>query len=828
MPRQFTLCCVLCVSAVSPRWLLAQDDAVLQQLRQRGDHPAIERYCRQELKAAASADRRAELVAELAGSLAQQAILANEMDRNEALWAEAAQLIADFRKSHPDHPRGLLMLRQCMIYAFTHGDQLRQQALISESSPDFSAAKQQLVAAELHALELEKAVRQALDAYNARTSKMPFAQLVSLSNDVPFRLGQIRLSLAQTREERAPERTRLLAEASKHFEFYTREGYSDDELIIRAHLGLAECRRMQGEAERAVRLLTLIEKAKATPQALKDEASALHVHVLLDQNQPQAARALLRGGTKLPAELALADVRTGLLEAQQCKKQGDGPAARRLQAAALQSVVQSEAEHGATWSPRADALLATLGEVELLQDDWRQAERLATALHRRGRTREAGKAYERAGKLARTAGQADRAFDLELIGIRLLGGEGRESDFAELLQQLARAAPTPAKEAQVSLLAAQALARHWEKDRSITAMKLFTAHATSHAQRFSGDASTLEVRFLQGQVEASTGNMATAISCFEKLPVSDERTVLAVQFLAATIIAQRQTRLTEEAAGLTSQGLAYFATVRHGLREPKHAPRLLNVIELCSARLRVWPSASKSDLEVACEQLAAFLKLPENPQTETTQARQTLAIALAALGKSAEATRPFAAQFSSLEAKQLHTELTDWLMRLPEDRQRHFAPLQLLAVRKLLDSASLDTAEGLAWQMDEAWALARAGQTDEARARMTNLRRLAPRDATLAESHARLLMLLGTEKDLSDAIALWQTLAGSRSEGAQPWFEAKYQLATCYGRLRQKDRALKVLKLTCELWLNDAEAERDEIRRRFKRQFAELERELSR
>jgi hypothetical protein len=720
------------------------------------------------------------------------------------------------------------MLRQGTIYALTHGDQLRHQASLSESPPDFSAAKKQLLAAEQYAVELEKAIRQALDAYNARTSKMPFALLVSLSNDVPFRLGQIRLSLAQTQKEGSPEQASQLAEACRQFEFYTREGYSDDEVIVRSHLALAECRRMQGEAESAIRLLTLVEKAKATPPALKDEALALHIHVLLDQNQPQAARALLAGRAKLSAELALAGVRACLLEAQQRKRQGDAPGACRLQTAALQSVVEDEAEHGAFWALRADTLLTNLGEVGLLQDDWRHAKRLATALHRRGRSLEAGKAYARAGKLARAVGQLERAFDLELVSIRLLGGEGSESAQAEQLQQLAKAAPTPAKEAQASSLASQALARHWEKNRSSAALALFSDHATSHVLRFPGDASTLEVRYLQGQVNASAGNLSAAISNFEKLSATDARTVLAVRFLAANIGAQRQTRPAEEGAGLTSQGLAYFAAVKNGVRDPMQAPRLLRVIELCSAQLRVWPSASSHDLEIACEQLASFLRLPENPQIETVQARRALAIALAGLGKPAEATRQLAAGLSSVEAKQLHRELRDWLQHLPEDRQRHFAPLQLLAVRRLLETADNKTNEGKAWQLDEAWALARTGQGDEARSKMDSLRRTSPRDATLAESHARLLMLLGTEKDLTDAAALWQALAGSHSEGAQTWLEAKYHLATCYGRLHQKERALKVLKLTTELWLNDVDAERDQMRQRFKRQFAELERELSR
>src|SRR5262245_53034635 len=108
------------------------------------DWAAIERRCRASLQAPSlTPDARAELTAELATSLAQQANASAEPSSSQRRWAEADQLLADFLKDLPTHVRAPLLHRQRLIYAYTHGEALRQQAELAAEPGLLKQAREQ-------------------------------------------------------------------------------------------------------------------------------------------------------------------------------------------------------------------------------------------------------------------------------------------------------------------------------------------------------------------------------------------------------------------------------------------------------------------------------------------------------------------------------------------------------------------------------------------------------------------------------------------------------------------------------------------------------------
>jgi TolA-binding protein len=821
--------CVLCASAVSP--LLAQDDPELLRRRTAGDHRQIERYCRERLKdPQLPADARAALVAELAGSLAQQASAAGEPAEADRLWGEADRVLADFLKDHPAHPRGLLLRRQRLIYAYTRGETTRQQAEVLADDARLARARAQLERAETLALELDKAVRRQLDAYTAKQSAVPFEQLVALSNDTPLRLAQVRLSLALTHPLRSDERARLLAAAEEGFAFYTRAGYSEDEVVVRGYLGLAEARRLRGEYAAALQALTPVEESPRTPARFKDEAVALRMNVLLDQGQPQAARRLVQGRLKLSPEMALALVHALLLEARQAAARGDRPAAARLQAAALERIDLGEREYAGGWGLRAGVLLGRHGDPELLGDDLPAAVRLAESLSRASKPTESARAFAAAAALARQAKDPVRAFELDLRSGMALAQGGRNAEAAETFLRLAADAPEPAQSARARLLAAHALRRAWEQDRSPDTLRRLKQLLADHVQRHPAGPTAAEAHFLLGYVASAEGQWRAAIAHYAKVPAGHRLFALAVQETVRAYEALRLAAEGAEADRLTAEAIAYLA--RREKELPQEAPEATAVrleLRLSRGRMLARPAAEPAELDQARADLEAVARHAEATAAQRHAAQQALVPVLAALGKPAEAERYLATETAPARLRAAHDRLACWVEQAPEDRRAALAAVELAAIRRLVElDPKLTPEERQCWRRAEAWALARAGRHAEARRLFTELRSESPRDGVLLEEHARALMHMGSAEDVAEAVGLWQTIAAGRTEGTAGWFEAKYQLAVALARLGQKDRALKVLRVTYALWLNDPPDRLDAVRQTYQRQFKELEARLDR
>lgn len=825
--------CALCVSAVTCLPLLGQEDRTLAELRKKGDRRQVERYCREQLTAKElSLDRRAELTSELAASLAQQAHAAPDDAQSEKLWNEADQLLAMFLKEHPAHARSILMLRQRAIYRCTHGETLRQQGDILASDELLAKGRLLLQDAEKHATALETAVTERLEAYDRKTDpkQEAFSQLVALSNDSRFRLAQIRLSLAQTLPSKHAERGQLLAEAIKGFKFYTDEGYSEDELIVRSHLGLAECLRLQEKPDEALRALRSVEESPKTAAPFKDDAIRLKMNIYLDQKLPHAAKGLVQGRSKLPPEMALAYVHALMLESKLAAERKEPSTAARLQAEALQRIDVGEREFGPGWLYRAGLLLGRYGDAQWTPDDVKGTARLGEGLLRAKRWDQAAEAYERAATLARQAKDVSQAFEFSLRAAAAMAQAGKNLEAADALLKLAASAPEHMKAPQAQILAAHALRRAWEKDPSPDMLQRLKKLLADHLRRYSTDDTAGDAHFLAGFVASVEGQWRSAIDHYAQVPVRHRlfpealhETVRAYEFLIRAADHDRAESLAREALG-------HLARREKDLPGGPETASLRRSLSLAGARLRTRPVASAHELRQARKELEGILKDSMATPSEHAVARQTMVLILAGLQAKAEALR-LLEQVSSGEQgtmPAMHRQLGEWLSRVPEETRPMVAALHLSTARRLLADPKVPADQAMLLRRDEAWALAHLGEYDEARRLFAKLREDASRDAWLAEEHARALMHMGSKDDLLEAVKLWQALAASRKDGTADWFEAKYQLAVTLHRSGQTDRALKVVRVTYELWLKEPEDQIDETRRRFQARFKELEAQLRR
>jgi hypothetical protein len=788
---------LVCVTAVD-----AADDPVIARLRQNGDHAAVERYARERLKTPGlGAEQRGELVAELAGSLAQQANAGGDAARVEKLWREADQLLAEFIKENPRLPRVPMLTRQRVIYGYAFGESLRVAADFTQDPQVLQQARTLLQQAAGLAAQLDQLIRQLLDAYNAKTNRLDFKDLTALSNDVPYRQGLIHMSLARTYARESAEQKRLLTDAAKYFDFYTREGYSDNEIVVRSHLGLAECRRLLKDYAAAERALSPIEQSSTISLSLRDEALAIRMKMLLDQGYSAAALALLRGRPVETAELAAAEIHVLLLESVRLRTAGSREQSAKAQAAALDAIAAGERRHGPHWLRRAERLLAAHADPGLLGYTLPHATRLAEALRREGQFSKAMQAYSRAAERAEVEKQT-AAFDLRLLEVEMLARSGNGPLAAERYRRLLATVPTPQKGAEACSRAWQVLTELGQMNNAPELLQAGRGMLEENIRRFPRQASFARLRLADH--EAEDANWRACLEHCKAIPPEDEAFGAAIDRFARAYDHLRRQADRDEEARLTREGLAYLDACQPRLASSPQAATAGKRLARARAQLLLWPGASEADFREAHRTIENRLReLEPDASAEALRLRGLNVLALFGMGRVDEAVKQVTDP-DKLDRRELHALFRHWRQRLPESRRRDAAALQLAIVRHVLAENRTPGPSQLALRLDEATTLADLGQGDEARLQFAQLRREHPRDAALAEANARVLMQLGLPRDFTDASGLWQALGATHKEGTEPWFEAKYQLAVCYARCGQKERGIKVLKLTLDLWLSEA------------------------
>ncbi len=829
-------CCLLPVVAccLLPVALCHADDPQVTKLRQQGDWRGLEQHCRKELsKPDLALDHRAELTAELAGSLAQQANAHRIPAQAEKLWNDADATLAKFVKENPTHPRTLLMLRQRSIYAYSRGDALRQESELLGRADTMDKARAHLSRALEHAQAVETAVRKLLDlAKDPKAPKpIPFEQLLALNSDVLLRLGQIHISLAQAHPETDEERAKALQQADQALALLTSVGYSENETYVRGFLALAECRRLQKDHDKAAAALQPILDSKQTGERFKDEALALKMQVLLDQNRAQEALALVALRRKRPAPMALAAVHALFIESKRVAGQEDKQQATRLQTEALRQIDLGEREHGSAWLRRAERLLAQFGDPDLLADDLAAVARIADSLARTGKLERAAGAYQRAAGLAKKADDKDRAYDLALRGAAALTQAGKHIDAADAFLALSREAAQPAKAAQAHLLAAHALRRAWEKHPTAAARQRLKTVLAEHLKQYDQGPTTIEAHYLSGRVALAEERWSEALQHYRQVPPEHPLFVHAVREATAGFDGLLTAATGEEAERYRAEALRFFADKLRLLPATAENREVSVALRLGRARLLARPGATRADLQQANADIQELLKQPELDLAAHAAARHVLLQVYPGMGRTADAVRLLEQEIAARpeELWSAHHTLARWA-ESPAPAARHeIALLQWIAAHTLQEKDPKLTAEQRReLQRAEAWALVYASQPEPARKLWGELRQAAPRDGRLAEEHARALMQLGSAEDFAAAVPIWQALSAGRKEGGAAWLEAKYQLAAALRGAGERERARKVVRVISDLWLADQTFPWYDPRRIYREKFTDLERQLGR
>lgn len=492
-------------------------------LRQRGLFDLAEGEALRRLAAKPSDDARAELVAELARTLAEHAQYLDDPERTE-LADRADATIAEFLDQQPKYPGRVRLEVLRGELALTRGETLRWLAELRPERPEYRAQAETSLATAIERLsEAERSIgRRLQDRLKGRTSErsepLEATELSELLTRLRLAIGQAELERARLGEPRGER----IAAAERWLEVVAK-GPAGEEATWRAQVLLGEAARLAGQPDLARRRLAGLETA-TLPDEAKDAVAAIMARLLLDEGKPDRAVDFLidyrRTRGALGGELRLLQV-LGLSQAAGAvEKLGNKAEADALREQIPTVVRWAEAEQGGFWAYRVRLAAADAEQSGRYGLEVAEQVRRAEAAVAAGKTDDAAAAYAEAERLS---GDPTDASQFAYVRGSLLLKAGRFEPAAAALASVSETYPQSEEAANSHLLSAYALGRLSEVEPSPERRDAYVARLEEHRVRFPGTPTAAEATLRLARHREGRRQYSKAIPLFKEIADDPER-----------------------------------------------------------------------------------------------------------------------------------------------------------------------------------------------------------------------------------------------------------------------------------------------------------------
>jgi hypothetical protein len=830
LPAALVLACGF--AACAPLFASDETSRYFEQLRRRGlfavaEHYALTRLNDPQLEPA----YRTELAVELSSTFAAHAATVGPEQRQELL-ARAADVVRESLQIQPALPRSALLRAQTGLVAARLGELLRWDATVA---PHDHVLQQRAIQS------LDDAARQLADeaARLDAALKSPRSRDIDLAPHETRRLLQgLRLELGDIERQRAmllptgtPDRASALVEAQTAYR-ESLTGATEPRHIARAKLGLADSTRLQRDVALAREMCAAIAGTPGMDADLQQAVIACRVRCDLDEGQPLAAAETLldlrRTESVLTGELWLLQLQTLLALRNEAERRQDAELATQLNAEAELVLQRVDQQAGGSWSlwclrlwagdrsqrqygAELDALI-TRARSEYLGGD----AATATAL------------FAEAIAAARTENHPDLAADLGYtLGSILLEREQFESA-AETLSAAAQTAAQSERAASADLLAAYALGRHYEQQRSQSRRLAYTAALERHLERFGDRPTAGDATFMLAQLEEQRLQFSKALPLYLRLPTDHPRAAEAtagaarcqVQLLLRLKSLEQDWRpFHAGAVAVLSQRVSAWAADTEWT--PAQAESLLSLV-----RLGLWGDppdyrAAAALLEQLDARLAGQSEEVWRPYRQ--QAVPLKLVAWAGIGRSLQAR-----QLLGTDAVREPTALLAVVQGLDQlaagGPSAHFVDLTELLVDAVqrLESQREQLSPEQRQQFDQARVRAYlvSGRIDQALAVAAQIARQFATDPQRQRDLALLLQSSSQPGPQHAARVAWRKVESLTPAGSVDWLAARRQQIERSLVLGETAEAMKLLRVTKVLYPALGTPE-------LQRQFADLESRLA-
>lgn len=799
--------------------LRAEDDLTdrfFDGLRDRQLFSLAEGYCIDRLgDERLEADLRARLVVELSRTFAEHGRFREGAERAE-LWGEADRVLADHLAKKPAAEERILVEMQRAFLPAVFGEFLLRQY---EVFP-FDTKLRTTAAGRLDEAfgRLDPLVT-SLEAARRGTDDAPVIDSAVAAEwlfNVRLRRAVTRLDRASLMPAGSPDRADLLNETTTELKSLA-SGDPREESTQRCLVLLARTLRLQGRVEEAVHPLEALLAREDEPvsASVRDEIELERTLILLSLNRPDEAAATLveyrRERGRLPGELRLAMTRC-LLGLWNVLRERRDPSADEALERVRQQVRASELEVGGYWALRSRALVELAEEAAEMGPGLALLVRRADGEFRGGDVDAAIDGYREAAGQAAAASRADLAarFGFTLASMELEAGRHIEAarDFATVAAEF----PTDERASRASLLAAYALGRVYDDERTAERRVAYESALRRHRSTFPTGETTDSATLMLARLQERRLQYTDALTTYLEVPVENERGFEAAAGAARMFEAiLGRLRQLERPTGEWER----FARERLGAYASRFPP-VLHPLNIAQARMAMTLSrlllvSSPVDYKQADQLLervtATWEAIRDDEESRdrdtwaaiAREAAQLRVVALAGRGR-VDAARQLIEAESGSEPRVV-LDVLDGLTRVLEHADetliRDLGRLQLVLAEPLFenrDRLDADVRRRLDFCLADAYFA-----TQQSRLAATVCERLLeehPRDIETRRKVALRLVECGRENCLRPALTLWRELERRQRPSTPAWFEARYHVVLCTLRLGEVADARKLLGVT--------------------------------
>ncbi|MDX1967316.1 MAG: hypothetical protein SFV23_09110 [Planctomycetaceae bacterium] len=790
------------------------------QLRQRGLFVVAEHYALSRLEdPKLDAGRRTDLVVDLSQTFAEHAWYANPQQRDE-LWQKALQIVRDELARMP--PRAELLHAQEAIVAAARVRGLRWEVAVAPEDGPLRESFQRSadLAARLlerQSVELENSLKQ---GRRAATQIAPFEQRRLLSA-LQAELGGVLRDRAALDDGKTSQRASDLVDAEAAF----RRGLSgglDSRTSSWCRLGLADCRRLQGDFPQAREMCAAIAaNGAALSPDLIDAVDACRVRCWLDERKPLEGAEYLLGVRQarhvLSGELWFVQLETLLAMRDLAAARQDPALSANLQAEAELALTRVAEQAGGSWARFCRLLWDRDRTQRTYGADLDRLIRTARAEYLGGRKPSAAAAYSSAIVAAEAAQQVELRRELSYTRGSILLETEDFSAAVEEFQKLAAESPPHDRTASSHLLAAYALGRLYDQDRTQARRIIYTEALESHLQRFAEDITSGDARFMLAQLQEQRLQHSKALPLYLAIPADHARYALAT--LSAARCYETLIRRLEDLGrdSTTFHAEAVAELTRRYLRhadQPAAWTETHGGIALSLARLHLTGSpADYSAAAAILDQYAAARRIV--PEVNTAAWRrwddESLSlrlVALAGTGRSAAARELLSAPATTRPESLLAIVLgLERLARGPATAQFvDLTELLVAAVTRLEPQREqLSAVEQTQFDLARTRAYLMTGRTPEGMAAVTAITERFRRDLTRLRELADALRFSKEPVVLAAALKLWKHIESLEKPGSVGWFSARIEVIEALLLLGDDKEAARLLGVTLVLYPDPAD-----------------------
>ncbi len=791
----------------APAVVALRDVQFLEGLRGRGLFELAEKYCLDELaKSDVNDARRADLTIELSRTFAQHAAESQD-DVAASLWQKARQVVDDFARQHPRHPKLLLIRAQGALASLAQGEMARETAELSNGQPrGFDAARDLLRGAigRLRKLDEDLAAeikrRNSTSAAKAGDAQLSMSELISLEMNLRHQWARSLENQARCYPPGSADRVNSLSQAVELLEELARLDL-EAPLAWSSRLDEIVCLQLLEDFATAERKLAALEKANPPPDVLsKLQAQRIHLPLArgrLDEALSEAARGASRAGTD-GAEVQYARLEAYVKAWQRAIERPDAAAASKWEKTAVDQVDSIERAGGATWMRKAEALWAGSLAAAPGTTSARALATAAAGYYRGGRLDQALAAYDRSAQQAHDERDAAQAFAASLAAAAIERERQHDRSAIDRYRKLALAWPENPHAGEAHLLAVHGAAQLAARQKP-PKLDEYERLLREHVATWPAGATASQAWWWLGRLKEHQHAYQEAIAAFRGVRPDDAQYVGAVEAIGRCYLAlcEAARRGGKPGTAAADEALAYFEQViAPGGKDPAKWSEAARAAVLAVARIslaEVPGGAAKAE-----ERLHSALSgAPDAPRAWKNAALAVLVPMLAARGRIAQAEdllkqMPIDA---SADALAMALALADVRTRANGEAKRKLAALEIVAIDDLLlrrDEVDAPTVQRILRQRAEA--LADSGRRTEAIEALESLAKDNPRDGQTQELLASRLMAGGDAASLQAALVKWREVAAKSRPASPRWFRAHYGLARTQLELGERTQARLTIK----------------------------------